>query len=898
MERLGEKGIHVVALADHNTGEWVDEMVAAGERNNVVVFPGTEITTGSGADGIHVIVIGARSKTTSDVERLLAGEIGFTNEHPPFQMIGGQRVPQPSGRTILKILDGLPDDYLVIAPHAFNDNGIAAANTARGDIRWRALHHPRLVAVDPGDCSAPDGDTFNDRFRRRELTNFPILPDMAFVATSDAYALDTLGSRYTWIRMDEPTLEALRQAFLDHDARIRCDWDPRLAGYSERDPNRVRHAWIERVAIEGDLGNSDLPLGVFFHPGLNTIIGGRGSGKSTIVAAIRQLYGGFRSLPGRVKEEAEQFASAIFSGSDISATHHVANSQHAERALWSEATGPVTESGEERFVPTSFRVRVVNQKELFERVSAESGDALSASRSFLAFVDESLGLLKGESPRPGTWWHRFDEARQDWIRATQELHRLKSDLSEVPAIEADIRTLEGQLTALDSDEARGRRERNEKRIAEHRSIEQVVEALRGTIGTAMELGSMEVPVPELSDLDSKDVRGLLDDLVSIGAALRNEVGRAARQAERLLEEWRSRLSESQWNRDYKRAVDDAARYLEELEDQGVDPDAYEDLRSQLSGQRELLRSLTSLKAELSGAQSHATMTWRALIGLLEERRATRLRLLESVSHSSGSLKFELVPYRDTIKWVRAVRELIGVRADGFLEDVPSLADWLWANDDEGERHRRWDLWRESLISGDLREIGLAEAANLRSSWQERLEGLDDTVRLLVAAEIPDDAVRMSFLREGGEPSNEGDWQEITSGSPGQRTAAMLGFVLHHGTEPLVLDQPEDDLDTSWISNLVVRELRESRWRRQIIVVTHNANIPVNADAEQVIALENTGTGLRVRESVVDGEVVQHCGAIERRVVREDIQRIMEGGIAAFIRREQRYNNELSLARRV
>lgn len=156
---------------------------------------------------------------------------------------------------------------------------------------------------------------------------------------------------------------------------------------------------------------------------------------------------------------------------------------------------------------------------------------------------------------------------------------------------------------------------------------------------------------------------------------------------------------------------------------------------------------------------------------------------------------------------------------------------------------------------------------------------------------------MQFLRDGGDPAKEADWQVITEGSPGQRTAAMLGFVLHHGLEPLVLDQPEDDLDTEWISNLVVKELRASRWKRQIIVVTHNANIPVNGDADQVIVLENQDQVLPVRSSS-DGKggQIHHCGPIEVQQVRNDIQDIVEGGITAFIRREKKYNNEMRSTR--
>jgi len=128
---------------------------------------------------------------------------------------------------------------------------------------------------------------------------------------------------------------------------------------------------------------------------------------------------------------------------------------------------------------------------------------------------------------------------------------------------------------------------------------------------------------------------------------------------------------------------------------------------------------------------------------------------------------------------------------------------------------------------------------------------------------------------------------------------MLSFVLNYGTEPLVLDQPEDDLDTALITSLIVPEIRTSRWDRQVIIVTHNADIPVNGDAEQVIVMDNDGTSIRIRHSADKDDAtrrVVHAGPVEIDPVREDIQEILEGGKDAFRARERRYNNDLSTYR--
>src|SRR5690606_15991912 len=124
-------------------------------------------------------------------------------------------------RTLPQILEALPDEFLAIAPHGFGDNGLASGNTVHGSLRWKALHHDRLGAIDVGDISSADltgtlsagnPESWRRRFVRRELSDFPCLLNLAFVATSDAYALDEIGKRFTWIRMASPTLGGLRQA--------------------------------------------------------------------------------------------------------------------------------------------------------------------------------------------------------------------------------------------------------------------------------------------------------------------------------------------------------------------------------------------------------------------------------------------------------------------------------------------------------------------------------------------------------------------------------------------------------------------------------------------------------------------------------------------------------------
>ena len=122
-----------------------------------------------------------------------------------------------------------------------------------------------------------------------------------------------------------------------------------------------------------------------------------------------------------------------------------------------------------------------------------------------------------------------------------------------------------------------------------------------------------------------------------------------------------------------------------------------------------------------------------------------------------------------------------------------------------------------------------------------------------------------------------DFVSLRNGSAGEKAAALLAFFLAHGSSPLVIDQPENDLDNHLITDLVVKQLRENKARRQVIVVTHNPNIVVNGDAEMVHAMRFENGQCRAKAS----------GPLQEPLVRSEVCEIMEGGKPALTSRYQR-----------
>jgi uncharacterized protein YdcH (DUF465 family) len=114
-------------------------------------------------------------------------------------------------------------------------------------------------------------------------------------------------------------------------------------------------------------------------------------------------------------------------------------------------------------------------------------------------------------------------------------------------------------------------------------------------------------------------------------------------------------------------------------------------------------------------------------------------------------------------------------------------------------------------------------------------------------------------------------------SMGERAVILLKLLLALDDKPLLIDQPEEHLDNRYIYDILVPTFRKAKETRQIIIATHNANLVVNTDAEQVIVADNDG-----------GKISYNNGAIENAVIRDEITSILEGGEDAFRKREQKY----------
>ena len=401
----------------------------------------------------------------------------------------------------------------------------------------------------------------------------------------------------------------------------------------------------------------------------------------------------------------------------------------------------------------------------------------------------------------------------------------------------------------------------------------VVSAARQSVRAVAE-GAEQLSVADLdlgtagSDEDppQEDLEKAHEALSRAVAGLRGLVLDTVDDAQRQIEQILAGEHIRRWQAALEASEEGFRKASAQLADRGIrSPGEY---RSLVADAARLRREVDGLEREGSRAQElerEAALT----LELYRARREdlSRVRSEFAAEATREVIRVEVIPLENH----RGLRdELMGILGtDRFDADRRALAERIRPGPGKA-----WSWDHLNALVSDIRKFQADESeAWATEDWRfeaalKRVapEGIDR-----LALYCPGDNVRVSFRdRQNG-------WRPLTKGSPGQQTAALLAFVLGNGSEPIILDQPEDDLDNTLIYDLLVSQLKETKLNRQVIVVTHNPNIVVHGDAEFVLSLE-----------AGDGQSRKACeGGLQQQKVRNEICKIMEGGREAFASRYRR-----------
>jgi DNA repair ATPase RecN len=897
-----EADVDCVVIADHNSGAWIDSLKDVYERlkanppagfRELSLFPGVEVSV---SGGFHLLAILDLDKTTCDIDQLL-GKVDY--DGTPGTSDGVTR------KSALEVIEAVANCGLAVPAHADQPKGLLHLDNSS---RACAIQDPMTLQrlFDGGRVIA--AEIVNSQTRKPQIY-VDAKCQWTEVLGSDSHSLhsDPLpGSRFTWVKMARPALEGLRLALLDGSGfSIRRSDDP-----EPFDPFKLPTHFIESIEIsEARYMGRGGPQKLQFHPWFNALVGGRGTGKSTVVHALRLAFrrqGDLRDLPQESEPRGtfERFVKVPQSRSDEEGALDYRSTQKTEilvtlaregapyRLRWrQDATGTAVEEGVTRNWQPSQSQSVAAERFPLRMFSQGQIASLAGEdqQALLKVVDESAGTMSAHAVVEDSE-RRFLALRAQ-VRELDYKFKARDDVKvALEDVKRKLASFEGRQHAEILNVYQLRSRQNRELDRQIRRVEEIAGRL---LTEARELSTEDVPQGIFDPQDSVAGEALaaIERLHAAVAEAASAVQRAGDGLAMLAKHEREVLATSAWHTAFMGAADSYAQLTEELRKQGVaDPREYGELVQQRQRIEGELSRLDSLQKERDKIAALATSQRQRI---REDRRTLSLlrsNFLTNTLATNPYVRIDLLPYgRDLRAIERSLREILGAMDDRFNKDilvldddgscrglVPELLHNLPVDpqsaatkieqrlDSLGERFERACAGRGDF-GGHFNNY-------LQGEFAKRPEILD---RLLVWS--PEDGLRVQYSRRG----DGTDFQSIHQASAGQRAAAMLAFLLAHGVEPLVLDQPEDDLDNHLIYDLVVQQIRSNKLRRQMIVVTHNPNIVVNGDAEMLHAFDFRNGQCRVVKA----------GSLQEQDMRDEVCRVMEGGREAFERRYRRLGRE-------
>ena len=651
--------------------------------------------------------------------------------------------------------------------------------------------------------------------------------------------------------MSQVSVEGLRQAFLDPESRIRLVTDPIPEGHIE----------LAAMAWEGGFLDGQ---GVHFNENLNVLIGGRGTGKSTILESIRYVLG-LNPLGDEARRAHEGIVRGVLrSGTKISllvCTHRPARCDYRiERTvpnppLVRNENGDLLDVAPTEIVP---RVEVYGQHEIAELT--KSPEKLTRLLDRFAQRDPDLPPRKAELAR------KLEGSRTKVKELRKEIEAVDDRLARLPGLEETLRRF--QQAGLEE-----RLQERSALVREERVVTSADERL-GPFRELLDLLRRELPIDLtfLSPRALEDLPGeaILADLRPVFERLNAEMQAASTKIEEALNAAAAGIAKtrSRWEERQQAVLTAYEKILRELQKAHVDGEEFIRLRKQVEDLRPLAERRKNLVRDLDELERHR----RSLLAEWENLLATQYRELERAAKRvnrklARHVRVQVAFAGDREPLHALLREEVGGRLAEAIEalrkpEVLSLKAFAEAwREGAGALTERYAIPRsaaERLVTAPVETVMRVEELELRTTTR---------IELNVAA-------------EGQEPV----WRVLDDLSTGQKATAVLLLLLLESDAPLLIDQPEDDLDNRFVTEGVVPKMKEEKRRRQFIFSTHNANIPVLGDAELILGLRATGEAGQGYAEIP----IEYMGSIDGKPVRDLVEELLEGGEAAFQMRRLKY----------
>lgn len=838
------KGLKVISITDHN--EILNSLIAIDYANgkDILVIPGVEVSTPQG----HLLLY----FETSEKLRQFYGNLTFNEE----KTICNQSITE-----CLNYAERYQG--IGVLAHINLDSGFEKTIGRFGPHMEQIFKCANLMGLEI--TRKTEAELYTDKDNNpahihlleiwRSASNNKLHRDFAKLMSSDSHELIRLGNnaegnnRLTRIKMPELSFRSFKIAMMSSESRIRLE---------EQIP--AHRPLIKHVKIEGELLDG---VDIDLSPNLTCIIGSRGAGKSTLLESIRETAG----------------SNTL--------------SRLCDSEVWPQTiTLEYIDEAEQRItLQRDKNSYVINRTDSVNGITAipiESygqGDTANTIQHsdenpqvLIDFLDRFLNL---------DYYKRKDE---------EIIVQLRENQSEMRKLRINLASLKDAQKALE----------NEKRKLENLQKTKAADIVRFHNALLQERNFRTELINELNGLVNKykdilgdktiftNVASMNDDSIIIGKEYFNAVKQIVEQFSDVVSSKEKELNTALYKKVQELKVQlnlwtqmeteiqskiDAKK--QELTQAGIPFDLGR--INQISKDIiDLEKKVKSLLEDQKRLKELAAVRKTIIQSRLDNKREILRQHLSFAQRINDNLKNSVDSFFITIKYIE------GKYSPEFEETLKNLMGWRTVQVSKASV-----IARNITVYDFVKAVKTRDAASLRKITNNgnRLLSDEDIQRIFDTLndncqyeelecvsydDLPDISVAKQYNAAGEQKTIV---RKISQLSLGQQQSVLLGILLLSDSDkPLLIDQPEDNLDSEFIFKTIVYNLRKIKEHRQVIIVTHNPNIAVLGDAELIIPLKSTN----------NHSMVIHPGSIDNTDTINLCCQILEGGESAFKQRNKIY----------
>lgn len=821
VEKLKQENIKLGVITNHNKfdlGEYRGLRKKA-KKENITILPGVELSVKEGANGIHCLIVFKEEdwiKGKSETINQFLDEVfkGIDNrEHENTQC-------NKDLAGTIECLDSYNKEYFIIMAHIEQKSGFF--KECRGGLietlSNKIWFKNKVLGFQKGRT--------RDKMKQLEEWMGYKLP---YIEGSDCKSIDQIGKgNKSYIKIGDGNFDSVVLAFKDYQNRT---------SLSEKEYN---HGYIKSVEfIGGKMNNQKINLS----PELNSLIGIRGSGKSSIIESIRY------TLDMSPSTADEDYKSDVVKNLLESGGQVIIELQDNYKKKYKI----------KRILGEAPHILDENDMEIGVTINSILQTPLYFGQKDLSYMDngfelELLNKLVGKKTK--SFQGDLTRINDQLNSGINQLFNLNDQVDTLPDLRRNLTDIKHKIKIFEEKGLSAKLSKQVNFQKDERNIKNVYELInKFKVNSEELLNSNNLrELNELSNLESKEVPELfikLSQEISTIINIKKEIEKiivkidsSSKLVKEYLEEIRLII---------KSLEEEFAEIKREIEIPNLNPDDFAKLKV---AEEKLIKSIDQVTKQEESKGKIETQIRAAL----DERNQLLLK------------EFQI--YKDEIEKINSNQNALELSIEfkgnkkAFFDNL--IQSFRGSNINQNtykticEKHSDLaTLIVDILLEGSKITSSLVTETQLSKLKEKIKENYSELLKIRTPNQIE--------IKYHGKP--------IAKHSIGQRASALVLFILSQKDNNLIMiDQPEDDLDNQIIYNEIITKVKERKPEVQFVFATHNANIPVLGDAEQVIAV-----------SYNEKQIIAESGSIDNKDIQSKIVDIMEGGQEAFNKRTQIYN---------